>query len=125
MRQSIDNMQAYREAGLKDFGRRLVTASKRGILGDRIKITDVETVAGPRAGALHIFAGLETGKLQRALAADDAAIPLALLPEEFDGKVHVYRHGRYLRVESPWVRSLQVGGFQVHTVPRYRSVKTT
>ena len=119
MQQSVDNMQAYREAGLKDFGRRLVTASRRGILGDRIKITDVETVAGPRAGALHIFAGLETGKLQRALAADDAAIPLALLPEEFDGKVHVYRHGRYLRVESPWVRSLQVKAVPLHRMTKY------
>jgi len=112
--QALDNLHAYREAALNDFGRRLLVAARQGYLGPDVNITDVETVAGPRAGALHIFAGLGTGKLQRALSAHEAAIPIAILPEEFVGRVHVYRHERFLRIEAPWVSSLQVESIPLH-----------
>lgn len=118
MQTPIDNRQGYREAGVRDFARRLLAASRRGIFGPDIRITDMQTVAGPRAGAILIFAGLETGTLHKSLSASGAALPLALLPEEFVGRVHVYRHEsdrRFLRVEAPWVRSLQV-----HAVPLHR-----
>lgn len=110
----IDNKQGYREAGVRDFARRILTASRRGVLGN-VNITDMETVAGPRAGAVHIFAGLQTGRLKNTLAQHEAAIPVALLPEEFDAdKVHVFRYKKFLRVEAAWASHLQVESVPLH-----------
>ena len=53
--------------------RAFIQAAGAGAFGGRsIQILRAETVAGPRAGAVALYAGLETGRLYRALAADDA-----------------------------------------------------
>jgi hypothetical protein len=46
-----------KQALLDDWARRVATAATQGMLGKPISVTYVETVSGPRAGALHILAG--------------------------------------------------------------------
>ena len=92
---------------LNDFAARVVQAAAGGLLsssgGKRpLAITQVQAVAGPRAGALQILADLDTGRLLRALSRDDCAALRQFVPWDFSGEPAAYMRGRYLRVEAGW-----------------------
>jgi len=78
------------------------TAGSGALTGKPVAISRIETVAGPRAGALGLLAGLDAGKLLRALAKNDAAALRQFIPWEFKGEPVVYMAGRYVRVEAGW-----------------------
>ncbi len=67
-----------------------------------ISIREIGIIAGPRAGALEIDAGLDAGRLLRSLAADDMALSRQFVPWAFVGQPAVYMQGRYVRVEAGW-----------------------
>ncbi len=83
-------------------------AARLGALsGDKpIVIREIGTIAGPRAGALEFDAGLDSGRLLRALAADDMALTRQFVPWPFVGQPAVYMQGRYVRLEAGWEDSL-------------------
>ena len=67
-----------------------------------IKIYSIETVSGPRAGALEILAGLDAGRLLKILSGDDYAIHRQFVPWDFIGQPSVFMSGRYVRLEAGW-----------------------
>jgi hypothetical protein len=95
---------------LSQWAYSIVAAARAGALtGDPTKpiaILGVETIRGPRAGALEIKAGLDAGKLLRVLAADDYALHRQFIPWEFIGEPAVYMAGRFVRLEAGWPSAL-------------------
>ena len=89
---------------LNDWARRVVNAAHGGELtsGKVIQIHKIETIAGPRAGAVELHAGMDTGRLLRVLSADDCALARQFIPFAFAGEPAVYMVGRYVRVEAGW-----------------------
>ncbi|CAG0936309.1 DNA translocase SftA [Thermoflexales bacterium] len=96
------HMLLHQWAGAIDQAARLGALS-----GDRpIVIREIGTIAGPRAGALEFDAGLDSGRLLRALAADDMALTRQFVPWVFVGQPAVYMQGRYVRLEAGWEDAL-------------------
>jgi len=81
-------------------------AARRGGFGKPIAIQRIEAVAGPRAGALEILAGMDSGRLLRVLAQDDAALLRQFVPWPFAGRPLAYMAGRYVRLEAGWPKHL-------------------
>lgn len=95
---------------LEVWARYLAGAARSGALtGRRCAISRVETIAGPRAGALEMLAGLQAGRLLRALTRDDCAMLRQFVPWDFRGNPQVFMDGRYLRVEAGWPEELSSG----------------
>ncbi len=82
----------------------LIQAAATGALtgGKVISILSVETVRGPRAGALEIHAGLDSGKLLQVLSVNDYALHRQFVPWRFAGEPSVYLVSRYVRLEAAW-----------------------
>jgi len=88
---------------LNDFATRVVKAASGGLLDKRpIEIRQVRTVAGPRAGALQVDAGLDAGRLLRVLSRDDCALLRQFVPWNFAGHPAAFMAGRWVRVEAGW-----------------------
>jgi len=96
-------MRQRRVALLAQWGHYVVDAARSGALtGRHCPISRVETIAGPRAGALEIFAGLEAGRLLKALSRNDCAVLRQFIPWSFPGSPQIFMAGRYLRLEAGW-----------------------
>ena len=67
-----------------------------------IRLQQIMAVAGPRAGALEIDAGLSAGDLMKKLRSDDHALNRQLIPWQFSGSPVVYMSRRYVRLEAGW-----------------------
>ena len=92
---------------LKEWAGYITQAAHSGHLGRKpIAIKRIQTVTGPRAGALEMHAGLDAGRLLKALSADDSAILRQFIPWEFSGEPLAYMRGRYVRVEAGWPSDL-------------------
>jgi len=88
---------------LNSWARYIGNAAKTGALtGQPCPVSRIETIAGPRAGALEIFAGLESGRLLRALSRSDCAALRQFVPWRFAGDPQAFMAGRYLRIEAGW-----------------------
>ena len=101
-------MKDERTEILSDWARRLVNAAHSGQLtnGKPVQIRKVEIVRGPRAGAVELHAGVNAGRLLRALSADDCALARQFIPFAFAGEPAVYMAGRYVRCEAGWPPNL-------------------
>ncbi|MFZ5919313.1 MAG: FtsK/SpoIIIE domain-containing protein [Chloroflexota bacterium] len=84
---------------LQEWATYLTGAARQGAIP---AITAIEGIAGPRAGALEISAGLEAGKLLRAFSQNDKATLRQFVPWPFSGDPQCYMAGRYVRVEAAW-----------------------
>lgn len=73
-----------------------------------IHLHQIMAVAGPRAGALEIDAGLDAGTLMKKLRADDHALHRQLIPWHFKGSPVVYMSRRYVRLEAGWPEGVAV-----------------
>jgi hypothetical protein len=88
---------------LTSWAHYLANAARDGALtGRACPISRVETISGPRAGVLEIFAGLESGRLLRALSKVDCATLRQFIPWRFTGEPQAYMSGRYVRCEAGW-----------------------
>jgi len=98
-----DHSLINRNSLLTSWARHLANAARQGALTGRpCPVSRIETIAGPRAGALEIFAGLGCGHLLRALSKNDAAVLRQFIPWHFPGQPQVYMAGRYVRCEAGW-----------------------
>lgn len=96
-----------RDTLLASWGKYLVGAARSGALTGRpCPISRVETIAGPRAGALEMFCGLEAGRLVRALSKNDCAAMRQFIPWTFPGDPQTFMSGRYVRCEAGWPSEL-------------------
>ena len=77
-------------------------ARNGALTGQPIAISDIETVIGPRAGAIEILAGLQTRYLFQALRRDGCADLRQCIPWPFVGEPQVVWSGRWLRLEAGW-----------------------
>ncbi len=82
----------------------ICNAAQAGALdnGKAITIHSVETVRGPRAGALELHCGLDTGRLLAVLSRGDFALHRQFVPWHFGGEPSVYLTSRYVRLEAAW-----------------------
>ncbi|MBC7228697.1 MAG: hypothetical protein H5T61_15930 [Thermoflexales bacterium] len=106
-----------RQALLNQMAQTLVAAASQGAFGDPIPIPRAETVNGPRAGAVRLFAGWHTGPLLRILAADDCALARQFIPWDFQD-AQVYLDGRAVRVEAPWPPELATQAVRLREINR-------
>ena len=92
-----------RDALLVQWATYVAEAAYKGtITGKPCSITEVQVIDGPRAAALEILAGLDTGRLLKALKCNQGAAARAFIPWEFTGDPQVYMASRRLRVEAGW-----------------------
>jgi hypothetical protein len=92
---------------LISWARHLTDAARSGALtGSPCSISRVETIVGPRAGGLEVFAGLESVRLLRALSKANCATLRQFIPWRFVGDPQVFMSGRYIRVEAGWPAEL-------------------
>jgi len=67
-----------------------------------LRLRSVQTVRGPRAGALEIDAGLDSGQLLKVLSVNECALHRQFVPWDFKGAPSVYMTGRCVRLEAGW-----------------------
>lgn len=92
---------------LSEWARYLQGAAAVGTLTGRPVALRALGVAGPRAGALELYAGQYAVKVLRVLAAGDAALLRQFVPWQFAGEPSCYMAGRYIRCEAAWPGDLQ------------------
>jgi hypothetical protein len=90
---------------LQQTGQSLQTALARGAAGKAFQV-QVETVVGPRAGAVHLYAGLGAGRTLRYLAADDGAAARQFIAWPFPGEPAIFMAGKAVRIEAGWPDAL-------------------
>jgi hypothetical protein len=88
---------------LKSSGAALYNAVRSGVLsnGRPLEIQPPTGIAGPRAGALEIYAGLNSSPLMRILSENDGATAAQFIPWQFE-RCSVYMSGRCIRIEASW-----------------------
>jgi hypothetical protein len=88
---------------LNDWAGGIAQNAKTAIFGGRpVQLMRIETVSGPRAGALEIHAGVDSGRFMRSLSADDFALHRQFIPWRFNGEPAVYMTSRFVRLEAGW-----------------------
>lgn len=103
-------MQDQRDLLLQRWAGAIDKAARAGALtGDPNKpivIREIGTIAGPRAGAIEMDAGIHAGLLLRALGRDDGAVMRQFIPWTFTADPAVYLAGRFVRIEAGWPDAL-------------------
>lgn len=96
-----------REKLLEKWAAFLVHAARQGALtGSACSISSVDAICGPRAGALELRAGLDSGSLLQVLGRNSNAVLRQFIPWRFAGDPQCYMSGRYVRVEAGWPNEL-------------------
>jgi len=99
-------MTDHRVPLLQTWATYIEANARSGVLAGRsITLQDnTRAIVGPRAGVLLLYAGLESGRLLRALKADESAALRQFIPPEWDfpGSPQIFMSGRYIRCEVAW-----------------------
>jgi len=104
---------------LTQMAQALIAAAAQGAFGGTpIPVPRAETVNGPRAGAVRLFAGWHTGTLLRALSADDGALARQFIPWEFSD-IQVFLDGRAVRIEAPWPPELATRAVRLREIAHH------
>jgi Flp pilus assembly protein TadB len=104
---------------LTQMSQAIIQAAAAGTLtGNPIQVFRAEIVAGPRAGAGQLYAGLATAALFNALAADRSAMARQFITWPFRGDPSVYLDGQALRIEAPWPKEFAQDAIRLGSVCR-------
>ncbi len=96
-----------REELLQQFAGIVDRNARSGVLGVPVHAIHLRGIAGPRAGALELWAAEHTGALLRVLTRDDAALLRQMIPWDFGrNRPNAFMSGRYLRLDAPWPDAL-------------------
>ena len=88
---------------LTEWARYVAQAAGQGALtGKPLALAHFGRIPGPRVGVLEVAAGLDSGRLVRVLAADNAALLRQFIPWAFLGEPQAFMAGRYVRLEAGW-----------------------
>lgn len=102
-----ETQQTERKQYLAQWARGIERAAARGLFGSKpIALRESVIVAGPRAGAIEIFAGLDSPALLRAFQSNDGAILRQFIPWPFIGTPTAFMAGRHVRIEAGWPAEL-------------------
>jgi FtsK/SpoIIIE family len=106
---------------LNKWAQDICNAAQVGALdnGKAITIHSVETVRGPRAGALEIHAGMDTGRLLAVLSRGDFSLHRQFVPWHFGGEPSVYLTSRYVRLEAAWPDDLAEKNITLESIGQY------
>jgi hypothetical protein len=105
---------------LSHFSDSIARAAMSGALtGKPVTILHREAIPGPRAGALLLHCGLDSGKALKALAANDHALLRQFVPWDFQGDPSAYMSGRYVRCEAGWPEHLADGMIRLADLGEY------
>jgi len=105
---------------LQEWSASLAQYAVRGALTGRpLLLSQIRTISGPRAGVLELHAGFESGRLLRALSADDCALLRQCIPFDFSGEPVCYMSRRYVRAEAGWPESLAEKDIRLSDLGRY------
>lgn len=119
MKQAATGTQDPRAALLERWAVSIVQAASAGAFGGRtLTLRAVETIRGPRAGALEIDAGIEAARLLRILAAGDCALARQFIPWRFEGEPSAFMSGRFVRLEAGWTPDLAETDIPLGTLSR-------
>jgi len=92
---------------LINWANRIIDAAGKGLLDKQpIVIRRAEWIAGPRAGAIELHAGLDAARLLRRLTQSDCAILRQFVPWDFLGEPSAFMAGRAVRLEAGWPKDL-------------------
>jgi len=106
LKQDCTTKEYQRKTLLTQLARTMETAAARGLFGHPITLKQATLVNGPRAGALEIGAGFESGAMLRSLSSDDGATLRQLIPWEFSGEPSTFMSGRFVRIEAGWPKGI-------------------
>lgn len=105
---------------LNEWARGIAQAAGAGAFGGKpMGLRSIETVRGPRAGALEIDAGLNAGKMLRALSSDNHALHRQFIPWRFEGEPSVYMSSRFVRLEAGWPGDLAEKDIPLSSLGKY------
>lgn len=92
-----------RDSLLRTWAQSVAQAAGQGALtGKQIQISRVDYVAGPRAGAILLYAGLDADKLLDVMLKSEMAKLRQFVPWDFVGDPQAYMAGRAVRLEAGW-----------------------
>ena len=92
---------------LTRFASEIIQAASMGQLDSKpITIKRAEYVAGPRAGAIELHAGLDAARLLRRLTQSNCAILRQFVTWDFVGEPSAFMAGRAVRLEAGWPKGL-------------------
>lgn len=114
-------MQDQRMILLNRWAQQIAQAAQAGAL-DKSKpmnLMSIETVCGPRAGALEIHAGFDTGRLLKVMSENDFALHRQFVPWAFTGEPSVYLSSRFVRLEAAWPESLAEKNIALRSLAPY------
>lgn len=80
----------------------ITRAAVQGVFGKMLDQPLIYPIPGPRAGVLHILAGLNAPNMLANLARQNYALLSQTVPWDFSGDPVSYRYGRYVRLEAGW-----------------------
>lgn len=108
-----------RQTLLAQWAKLLETNALSGALDTKpIALREIVRIPGPRAGVLHVDAGIDAGRLLRVLSKDSEALARQLCPWEFS-QIGVYMQGRWVRLEADWSDDLAEKDIRLSSLGRY------
>lgn len=99
--------QGYKTQLVTELSQRVGQAAMSGQLTRTAKPQPIaikyrKAIVGYRFGAIELDAGLDSGRLLRALSRDDCAVFRTLIPWDFPSSPAVYMKGPRVRAEAAW-----------------------
>ncbi len=92
-----------RESYLSEFSMLIARAARDGLIDGRpLHIESIDQIDGPRAGALEMLCGFDSGRLLDAFSKSDGALLRQFIPWSFPTDPSCYMSGRFVRVEAAW-----------------------
>jgi hypothetical protein len=108
-----------RHALLAQWAKLLETNALGGALDKKpIALREIVRIPGPRAGVLHVNAGIDAGRLLSALSKNSEAMARQLVPWEFS-HFAIYMHGRWVRMEADWSDDLAEKDIRLSALGKY------
>jgi hypothetical protein len=80
----------------------ITRATTSGIFGKMLDQPIIYIVPGPRAGVLHILAGMNSTRMLQVLSQQNYIMLANTVPWDFSGDPVCYRYGRFVRLEAGW-----------------------
>jgi len=108
-----------RQTLLAQWAKLLETNALGGALDTKpIALREIVRIPGPRAGVLHVDAGIDAGRLLRVLSKDSEALARQLCPWDFS-HMAVYMQGRWVRMEADWSDDLAEKDIRLSSLGKY------
>jgi hypothetical protein len=113
-------LQMERKRLLIGMARGIERAAARGLFGGQpIALREAIMINGPRAGALEVFAGLNSPALLRTFGGDDGAILRQFIPWPFTNTPTAFMAGRNVRLEAGWPPDLADANIKLSDLGRH------